>query len=182
MIRAFVRLGPLALLSMLAATACTKRVTYYRSPPITGLQFFSTAELTGPVADSLLVRVSARNDARVRRVLESGICGYPLVVRMYRLTDAAGRRATAVWDSGVWERARQRPDEVCLALAVHVMMSPGDSAAVASLVLPVQAVLGDSLPPGRYRLTAQLNSSGGSAGEINAGVIELRSPPAKPGS
>ncbi len=180
--RVFARAALSASILILAAAACTKRVTYYQSPPITGLRFFSTAELTGPVADSLRVRVSARNDARVRRVLESGICGYPLVLRVYRLTDASGRRATAVWDSGVWERARQRPDEVCLALAVQVRMSPGDSAALAVLVLPVQAVLGDSLPPGRYRLTAQLNSSGGSAGEISAGVIELRAPPAKPGS
>ena len=65
---------------------------------------------------------------------------------------------------------------VCtLALPVR-MLAPGDSAALAAIALPVRTVLGDSLPPGRYRIEAQLVGNGSKAGFLRAGEVELRQP------
>ncbi|HEX6049451.1 MAG TPA: hypothetical protein VFZ21_09280 [Gemmatimonadaceae bacterium] len=162
---------------MITATGCARQRRNHEPFPIDGLRFFATAQLTGSAADSLLVQVTARNDGTAPRTLSSGICGDPLVIRTYHGADSRGRQATPAWDSELWRRATAPPNEVCVAMAVLQMVSPGDSAHVGALALPLRVMLGDSLPAGRYRVTARLNSSGGRAGEIEGGAVEFRVPP-----
>ena len=165
------RLRLLALGLALVTASCGRRA---QNRPATfstdGLHFFAAARLTGG-ADSLLVSVTARNDAGAERALQSGVCGDALVLRVYREPAVRRRHPAPVWDSAIWRRATDPPNRVCLPVAVLQVLAPGDSTAVAGLALPVRVVLGDSLPAARYRLTAQLH------GEWEAGTVELRAPP-----
>lgn len=160
-------------LSILLVAGC-HRVSYYKSPPIDGLRFFATADLFRRTDDSIVVRVSTQNRASRERSLEGGICSDPLTLRLHPVSGV--RRKQARWDSSAWRRATRSPQEVCLALLVRRLIPPGSSSQVAVFTLPVRAILGDSLPLGRYRFTAQLNSSGWSAGEIDAGILEIPPP------
>jgi len=171
MLRSTERLQLLAFGLALVTASCGRRARDHRAPfPTDGLRFFAAARLTGG-ADSVLVSVTARNDAGVRRVLQSGICGDPLVLRVYREPVPRRRPLAPAWDSALWRRATDPPNQVCLPVAVLKVLAPGDSTAVAGLAFPVRALLGDSLPAARYRLTAQFH------GELEAGTIELRAPP-----
>ena len=162
-----------ALLALVTAS-CGRKVTYYKPPPVDGLRLFAISRITGGARDSLYVRVSARNDAKEQRRLESGVCGDPLTIRVYR--GAASRRSTPIWDSDRWRRATDPPNQVCISVAIVRILHAGTSDDVAAFAIPVRAVLGDTVPGGRYRLTAVLNSSGAQAGEVPAGTIDLRVP------
>jgi hypothetical protein len=106
------------------------------------------------------------------------MCGDQLVARIYRVADARPHgRADPVWDSAAWHRATDPPHQVCPATALAQWLAPGDSAAVGALLLPSRIVLDDSLPPGRYRVTARLSGSGWRAGELDAGQADFHSPP-----
>ena len=99
-----------------------------------------------------------------------GHAGWSWLLRKYR-QPVARPRAAPVWDSALWRRATDPPNQVCLPVGVLTVLAPGDSGAVAGVAFPVRAVLGDSLPAARYRLTAQFH------GELEAGTVELRAPP-----
>jgi hypothetical protein len=58
-------------------------------------------------------------------------------------------------------------------LIIHTL-APGDSMHLASTTIAVHAILGDSLPPGRYRIGARFWSTAGSW--LTAGEVELRPP------
>lgn len=164
------RLQLLAFGVALATASCGRRAHNYPATFTTdGLRFFAAARLIGGT-DSLLVSIAARNDAGAQRALQGGICGDSFVLRVYR-EPVTRRRPDPVWDSGVWRRATDPPNRVCLPVGVLQVLAPGDSTAVAGLALPVRAVLGDSLPPGRYRLKAEYH------GTVDAGSVELRAPP-----
>jgi len=45
------------------------------------------------------------------------------------------------------------------------------------LAVPVRAVLGDSLSPGRYGIITQVRGNARKAGDLTASEVELRSPP-----
>src|SRR5688572_19002430 len=87
----------LGTLLALVTASCGRKVTYYKPPPVHGLRFFAISQITGGARDSLYVRVSARNDAKEQRQLESGVCDDPLTIRVYR--GDASRRSTPIWDS-----------------------------------------------------------------------------------
>lgn len=162
---------PLLLIGLVFVTAgCSRRARDHGEPfPTEGLRFFAAAHLTGG-ADSVLVSVTARNDAGAQRVVESNICGDPLVVRVYREPGPRRGPTAPAWDSALWRRATNPPNPVCLPVAAVTVLAPGDSAAVAAVAFPVRAVLGDSLPVARYRLAAEFH------GELEAGTMELRPP------
>ena len=163
------------------APGCRRRTTYYEPLTIEGLRFFAASELAG---DSLAAHVMARNDAAVERRIAGGsaggTCGDALRLRAYA-AGATGRRARGDaprWDSELWRRAtttrysQDGYEEVCIESGVW-LLAPGDSVRVGTLSVPVRAILGDSLPPGRYRLTVRLNNSAARAGELPAGDVEL---------
>jgi len=161
----------LVVVGLALVTASCARRTHNSAATFTtdGLRFFAAARLTGGT-DSLLVSISARNDAGAQRVLTSGICGDAFVLRVYR-EPVPRRRPDPVWDSALWRRATDPPNRVCLPVGVLKSLAPGDSTAVAGLALPVRAVLGDSLPAARYRLRAEYYE------KLDAGILELRTPP-----
>jgi hypothetical protein len=135
-----------------------------------GLRFFAAARVNRE-ADSLLISVTARNDAATQRVIQGGMCGDPLVLRVYR-EPVPRRHPSPAWDSGLWRRETDPPNRVCLPVAILQVLAPGDSTAVAALTVPVRAVLGDSLPATRYRVRAEYH------GTLDAGIVELHPPPA----
>ena len=166
-----VRLRLVAVGLALATASCGHRARGHGDPFQTeGLRFFAAARLTGR-ADSVFVTITARNDAGVQRALQGGTCGDPFVLRASPEPVPRRRPPAPVWDSALWRRATDPPNQVCLAVAVLQLVAPRDSTPVAGLAIPVRSVLGDSLPDGRYRLTAQFH------GALEAGTIELRTPP-----
>ena len=172
MLRYTARLELLSLGLALGAASCARQPRDHKYSATGGLRFVAAARLTG-AGDSVLVSVKARNDAGRERVLHLGGCGEPLVLRAYPEA-GAHRRLAPAWDSALWRRATEpaHPDQVCSAGAVLRILAPGDSTTVATLAIAVRAVLGDSLPAGRYHVTVP---SG--AGELEAGTVELRAPP-----
>ena len=156
---------------------CARHGTYYHAPSIEGVRFFAQAELVSGSADSL-VRVSVRavNTARVPRELQYGLsCNLSA-----RLTTAAlkgDRRPPHTWDYEALEDARARAvglHRVCLASMISQRLSSGDSASpLFVLTFSTRDVLADSLPAGRYRVTAIAVL----AGELPAGEVSLRVPP-----
>ncbi len=171
-------------LAGLVALGCGRR-EYHRPEPVDGVRFFAASSLDPRSDGTLLVRVSAHNRSRrPRRIDAGGSCADGVVVRAIPIGSS-----TATWDSGAWRRAQAarlaarrdttpdgRPIQygTCLLDQLVIELAPGDSAHVASLAVPVREVLGDSLPPGRYRIRARLTGNGWQAGELGAGEVELR--------
>ena len=164
------RLERLVLALALAVASCVHNARDQDPFRTDGLSFFAAARLTG-VGDSVVVTVTARNDARAQRVLVRSFCGDPLVLRAY---PAASRRRlpAPAWDSALWRHATDasHPNLGCPGELLQVV-KPSDSMAVARLAVPVRAVLGDSLPAGPYRLITPAYGR-----ELEAGSVELRVP------
>lgn len=182
-------LGALIAVLITATSGCGRRAEPYMGQPIDGLRFGARAEAAGSTRDTLVVRIWARNAGRRERSLMwSARFGDGLVVRITPSGGASSRHA--VWDSGERASAAYRektrgdttPDGrqmpiLAYDIMVRRVLAPGDSADVVSLSVPVRAVLGDSLPAGRYRLTARGAGNVWEAGELRAGEVELRVQP-----
>ena len=140
-----------------------------------GIRFMARSGLEAPGDTLLYVQVRAVNDARAPRTLEWGAC--TINVRISTL----GPPPVRVWDYVAFERALT-PKRFCPMYLVTRDLSPGDSVSPAEYLrrIPVRRILGDSLPPGRYRATARVGTNGRSSGDIDGGEIELRPPPARP--
>jgi hypothetical protein len=136
------------------------------------VRFAARAELVSP-GDSLVeVRVVAVNTARAVRTVEWGNCSMDVRV------SSVGRTPTRQWEYVAWANSR-RPPLVCLLYLATRDLAPGDSISPGDYMrrLPIRLILGDSLPPGRYRVTARVGANGRSSGDLEAGEFELRSPP-----
>lgn len=135
-------------------------------PPIDGVRFVARAKLVP--GDSLLeVRVRAVNTGRAIRTLEFGNCSMNVGVSSVGLTPARK------WEYVVWAKSRR-----CLEYQATRDLAPGDSVSPSDYTrrVPIRAILGDSLPPGRYRITARVNANGRSSEHIEVGEFELGSP------
>ena len=166
-----------------ALAGCGRRVSYYRSPPIDGVRFHARAALAGPASDTLRVHITAINGAPEERTLEFS-CG---ASSARLITRAPGR--SRMWDYSALERHRQqavRRDSVtgtpiiyigCVGGLHALTLAPGDSAAPFGLIVPVRDVLGDSLPPGRYGVTARVSVGGRLVDHLEANDVELAAPP-----
>jgi hypothetical protein len=110
---------------------------------------------------------------RAPRTLEWSDCSMNLRV------STLGPPPTRVWDYVASERALT-PKRICLMYLVSRDLSPGDSVSPREYMrrIPVRRILGDSLPPGRYRVTASVGTNGRSSDDIDVGDIELYPPPA----
>lgn len=168
-----------------AASAC-KRVTYYRPPPISGVRFFASSKLSGERSDTLFVSVSGRNGNRQMREITLGGCPDWVLVRAIAAKPYLKSWSSAAWRKDSLARLLVRRDTTpdgrpiiygaCSLVLPVRMMAPGDSGGLAAIALSVRSVLGDSLPPGRYRIEAQLVGNGAKAGFLRAGEVELRLP------
>ena len=142
-----------------------------RQLPMDGVRFVAHARLLTP-GDSLLeVRVRAVNTGGAIRTLEFGNCAMNVGV------SSVGSAPTRKWEYVVWANSR-RPRLECLDYEATRDLAPGDSVSPSDFRrhLAVRAILGDSLPPGRYRITARVTANGRSSGHLDVGEIELRPP------
>jgi hypothetical protein len=135
-----------------------------------GVRFVAHARLLTP-GDSLLeVRVRAVNTGGAIRTLEFGNCAMNVGL------SSVGSPARK-WEYVVWASSR-RPRLECLDYQAIRDLAPGDSVSPADFRrhLPIRAILGDSLPPGRYRITARVTANGRSSEHLVVGEVELRPP------
>ena len=124
-----------------------------RRLPIDGIRFVGHATLTH--ADSLEVRVRAVNTSRAIRTLEFSDCALNVGVA------SVAPGPTRKWEYVTWASAR-RPRMRCLDYQGLRDLAPGDSVSPSDYRrrLAVHTILGDSLPPGRYRITARVAANG----------------------
>lgn len=143
-----------------------------RPPSVESIVFAARAELLSPGDSILRVRVVATNTGRAATwTLQLGHCS--MNVRVVTAPPATTRE----WDYGRWRNA-QRPPAACTASLTSWRLSPGMSASSSELerTIRVRDVLGDSLPPGRYRVTALVAFNNQTSGDLAAGEVELRAP------
>jgi hypothetical protein len=135
--------------------------------------------LIGVGADTLRVAVVAINESGQQRELGRSVCAEPNAVA------AEVRKGANVWDSEILERQNtpiyrdssgKALPMVCPA-ALFVETFPPGAAKTYLLIVPVRAVLGDSLSAGRYRVTARVRINGEVVRDLDAGDVELRPPP-----
>jgi len=89
------------------------------------------------------------------------------------------------WDSQKWEIA-QLPvyhdasgrviQSACLPIGLVTLIGPGGLQRY-QLRIPISHILGDSLAPGKYRITARIVISGREVGDLRAGDVQLTPPP-----
>lgn len=137
-------------------------------PPSESVDFSATAEIVAPGDSLLRVRVVARNGGTLTWTLEFGPCS--MNVRVSAMPDA-----THEWNHERW-RSAVNPKAACVGYRVAHPLPPGGSIASGELerVVRIRDVLGDSLPAGRYRVTASVSFSNQSPIEVAAGEVELR--------
>jgi hypothetical protein len=149
------------------------------SRSIDGFRFGAYATIVGSRADTLRVTATAENVSK--RPLEdmSSPC-----YRLNRLSIVA-QAGSRTWDSNKWEIA-QLPvyhdatgrviESVCLPMAFMTLIGPGGLQRY-ELRAPISRILGDSLKPGKYRISARIVINGREVGELRAGDVELSPPP-----
>jgi hypothetical protein len=141
-----------------------------RTPPQSqSVDFAAQTQLIAPGDSLMRVRVVATNSGSLTWTLELGPCSMNIYVAT--LPPAAPRQ----WDFERW-RIAVNPKAACVGFRVTYPLPPGGSVASSELerIVKVRDVLGDSLPPGRYRVTTSVSFSNQPATEIAAGEVDLR--------
>ena len=159
----------LALLTLLPFAPVDGCRRAYSGPVVESVRFVARAEVITPGDSLLKFRVIARNTGRaVTWSLELGHCS--LTFRLTTLSQDTPHE----WDYARWRRALS---PLCPAYLESWRLAPGDSLSTRDLerIVRVRDVLGDSLPPGRYRVIAFVGfNSTQSSGDLAAGEVELR--------
>jgi hypothetical protein len=87
------------------------------------------------------------------------------------------------WDSDVWRPVKQRETydtsgrPMIYACSMQAFGLPPGKSKTFVLLVPVKDVLGDSLPEGRYQVSASVRVSGTQVRGLSAGEVKLSSPP-----
>jgi hypothetical protein len=133
------------------------------------VRFVARASVLAPDDTLLEVRVRAVNAGRAIRTVEFGNCSMNVGVSTVGLT------AARKWEYVVWATSR-RPQIPCLPYQATRDLAPGDSVSPTDFMrrIPIRAILGDSLPPGRYRITARVTVNGRPSDNLVSGELELR--------
>ena len=150
----------------------------YRGPQwinTAGYRYRAGAALVGPERDTLRVAVVVVNESNQQRALTFSHCP--------QYTDAVKARVFAGgrnWDSEVYEDRQHLPpgDSTSKTMAyicggISMMTFPPGATYTSVLKVPIREILGDSLPSGRYRVTARLMSDGGDGRKLDAGDVEF---------
>jgi hypothetical protein len=142
------------------ARRSAKPIEIVASPaPVIPLSFQAMAELTGTPSDSIAVTVAITNTStESARTLVGRYCRV-----LFQWRAASDSNASSRWDG------RQR---VCLARGHDVSLGPGRTE-VLRTTASVRDVLGDSLPDGRYIVTAIFDVDGAAVTRL-AGAVVLR--------
>lgn len=162
------RLVRLALVGCCLVGACS----YFRprtpAEPET-VDFRAQVEVISPGDSLVRVRVVATNSGSLTWTLELGPCSMNI-----RVT-SLGTAATHEWDFERW-RIAVNPKAACVGYRAPYVLAPGGTVASSELerVVRMRDVLGDSLPGGRYRVTATVSFSNQPPTEVPVGEVELR--------
>lgn len=169
----------LAFLSPLSFIGC-HRVSYTPEFLRTdGFRYRAGSAVVGAALDTLRVAVVVVNDSRQQRlILISSFCA---PFNRVGFTVKADARK---WDSDVWQPPPVQPPTrdssgtpIIYACDPRMMGLSPRALRVFVLAVPVRQVLGDSLPNGRYRVTARVRINGEFVRGLEAGDVELSSPP-----
>jgi hypothetical protein len=177
--RDFQRWAFLAALPLVVGCKHHRRNEVPKPLRLDGVRFSAQSRLVGTAADSLVVAVAAINQSRRDQQITVWACGrYPVEVSV--------RRAKKAWNSNTWDASKV---PVYHDSANGVMHVASMCSTVATMRLDARAslhfdrhisvrdILGDSLPSGRYKITARLRAYDQSTDDLHAGEIELRVPP-----
>ena len=181
---------------VIALVGCHRR-EMWRNPAfeVSGVRLYTDVSLGGAAHDTLRVGVWGWNTTRqVKMLTIGGGCSQwgdalhvvvaqgarrwdsdawraqrRLAAEAKRQADSARRAAAAPPDTGGRRHTTPRLvlGEVCTAHAIMAQIAPGDSGGIISVDLPVAAIIGDSLPPGLYRVRASYQ---GKEGRVARGV------------
>ncbi len=141
-----------------------------RTPPESeSVDFRAQAEIIAPGDSLLRVRAVATNSGSLTWALELGPCS--MNIRVASLAPGAVHQ----WEYERWSIA-VNPRAACVGYRVTYQLPPGGSVVTSELerIVRVRDVLGDSLPAGRYRVTASVSFSNQPATDIAAGEVDLR--------
>lgn len=151
----------------------------YRGPDwmsTAGYRYRAGAAVVGPERDTLRVAVVVVNESNQQRELPFSHC--PPYANAVKARVVAGGRN---WNSEVYEERQHgvfrdstgKPiPEFCGGSLIVMTFPPGGSY-TSVLKVPLREILGDSLPSGRYRVTARLVGSGGDGRKLDAGEVVL---------
>jgi hypothetical protein len=177
--RDFQRWAFLAALPLVVGCKHHRRNEVPKPLRLDGVRFSAQSRIVGTTADSLLVTVAATNQSTHEQWIGfSGCRPGPVEVSV--------RRAHKKWNSNAWEASKVPVyHDSTGGIMQAAMLCSGVAAmrleARASLhfvrQISVRDMLGDSLPPGRYKITARLHAYDQSTDDLHAGEIELRLPP-----
>jgi hypothetical protein len=159
-----------ALLGLALATACNGGSPDVADPPPGGsapivqggVEYTADTRIMESFPVQLDTRVTMRNRSSQRTTVQLG-SGCPVLIRAYR--DAARRRLA--WDQSV--------GMVCTMQIQIVELAPGATAEKAAPRASAADILGDSLPDGRYYLSAFVQVVGGPV-TVPAGQVDLAVP------
>jgi hypothetical protein len=177
--KSFLVLVALPVCNGVLVAGCHHRRGAAPSRSIEGFRFGAYATIVGSRTDTLRVTATAENVSK--RPLEDMSSPCYQLNRLSIVAQAGSR----TWDSKKSEIA-QIPvyhdasgriiESVCLPMALVTLIGPGGLQSY-ELRTPVSRVLGDSLAPGKYRITARIVINGNEVEDLHAGDVELRSPP-----
>lgn len=163
-----VRVLALVLTCAVLTPGCRRRSMYELPPPppFDGVRFVGRAEVLAPGDSVLEVRVHAINTARVTRTLQWGEGAMNVRVSGVGLTRPHS------WDYAAWARS-WRFESLLVVMTRDI--APGDSVDRGYFThrIPIRVILGDSLAPGRYLVTALVGANGRSFGNIQSGEVQL---------
>jgi hypothetical protein len=145
---------------------------------IEGFRFGAYSTFVGSHADTLRVTGTAENVSK--RLLENVSSPCEQLNRLSIVAQAGSR----TWDSKKWEIA-QLPvyhdasgrviESGCLLIGFVTFIAPGALQRY-ELRIPVSRILGDSLAPGKYRITARIVINGREVGNLPAGEVQFAPP------
>lgn len=131
---------------------------HYRPSPADletpGLRVRAETHLVGKARDTLQVWMTGENISREPRSFGYSTC--PNATTRISSTHFTNGKPTHVWDYATMmhpELAKEDQIAMCSG-GLSTALMPGQSATFTVLSVPVAKILGDSLPPGRYRVTA----------------------------
>ena len=143
-----------------------------------GFRYQAASAVVGRASDTLRVTVVVLNQSRDPRLVPvSSICA------PFNRVNAKVTGNGKEWNSDMWRPAKQpethdasgRP--IFYACPMQAIGLPPGKSTTFVLLVSVKDVLGDSLPEGRYHVTASVRVSGAQVRGLSAGEVKLSSPP-----
>jgi hypothetical protein len=161
------------------ALAGCHNVQYSSAPDLSGVRFYGYSEISGADRSSITVSAIAQNRSNRAVNIQIGQCYPGIDINVYK----SGAGQIPAWTFEKW-RASDGPavlsgfqQNVCVGGVLSGMLDPGKSLVSDHGELPIRIILGDSLPPGRYRIGLRSDVSGSPANFIPAGDLDLPAPP-----